>query len=198
MTATVRADARSETGTPVVEKNRLARLVSAAAYLLVARHLPWGPRPGGRLAKRIRGFLATYMLDQCGERVNVEHGAWFGSGRGISLGDRSDLGMDALIMGPLRVGADVMMGPRCVLISDNHAMDDTSRPMNTQGFVASRPIVIEDDVWIGAGVTVLPGVRIGRGSVIGAASVVTKDVPPWTVAAGNPARVVRQRTRSEQ
>jgi len=101
-------------------------------------------------------------------------------------------------MGPLRVGADVMMGPRCVLISDNHAMDDTSRPMNTQGFVASSPIVIEDDVWIGAGVTVLPGVRIGRGSVIGAASVVTKDVPPWTVAAGNPARVVRQRTRSEQ
>jgi maltose O-acetyltransferase len=173
-----------------------ARLLSTAVYLGLARHLPWGPRPGGAVAKRIRRFLARRMLDECGAEVNVEHGAWFGSGRGIRLGDRSDLGMDALIMGPLTVGADVMMGPRCVLISDSHAIGDTGRPMNRQGFVPARPIVVEDDVWIGAGVTILPGVRIGRGSVIGAGSVVAKDVPPWSVAVGNPARVVRQRQRS--
>ena len=173
------------------------RFLSTAVYLGVARHLPWGPRPGGGLAKRFRRFLAERMLDECGQDVNVEHGAWFGSGKGIRLGDRSDLGMDALIMGPLTVGADVMMGPRCVLISDNHATSDTGRPMNRQGYVPSRAIVVEDDVWIGAGVTILPGVRVGRGSVVGAGAVVTKDVPAWSVAAGNPARVVRTRTRSE-
>ena len=61
----------------------------------------------------------------CGEAVNVEHGANFGSGRGIQLGDRSDLGMDCLVIGPLTIGNDVMMGPRCVLISSAHASPST-------------------------------------------------------------------------
>jgi maltose O-acetyltransferase len=125
--------------------------------------------------------------------VNVEHGAWFGSGRGIRLGERSDLGMDSLIIGPLAVGRDVMMGPRCILLASSHAFASVDLPMNAQGFVEDRPIVIEDDVWVGAGVVVLPGVRIGTGSIVGAGSVVTKDVPPWTVVAGNPARAVRSR-----
>jgi maltose O-acetyltransferase len=189
--------AASPEATLGARRRRVGQLVATALYLGFARHLPWGPRPGGGVAKRIRRALAERMLDECGEQVNVEHGAWFGSGRGIRLGDRSDLGMDALIMGPLTVGADVMMGPRCVLISLGHATHETRRPMNRQGFVPPRPIVIEDDVWIGAGVTVLPGVRVGRGSVVGAGSTVTKDVPPWSVAAGNPARVVRQRKGSE-
>jgi maltose O-acetyltransferase len=133
------------------------------------------------------------MLDQCGRDVNVEHGAWFGSGRGIRLGERSDLGMDSLIIGPLVVGRDVMMGPRCILLASSHAFASVDVPMNAQGFVEDRPIVIEDDVWVGAGAIILPGVRIGTGSVVGAGSVVTKDVPPWTVVAGNPARAVRSR-----
>jgi maltose O-acetyltransferase len=186
MSALVSHPASRETG-------RAAQLVSTAVYLTFARHLPWGPRPGGGIARRLRGYLARHMLDACGQRVNVEHGAWFGSGRGIRLGDRSDLGMDVLVMGPLSVGVDVMMGPRCVMLSVNHSTAETSRPMNSQGFEPSRAIVIEDDVWLGAGVTVLPGVRIGRGSVIGAGSVVTRDIPPWAIAAGNPARVVRHR-----
>jgi maltose O-acetyltransferase len=134
------------------------------------------------------------MLDECGRDVNVEHGAWFGSGRGIRLGDRSDIGMDALVIGPLTVGRDVMMGPRCILLASSHAFAAVDVPMNTQGFVEDSPIVIEDDVWVGAGCIVLPGVRIGTGSIVGAGSVVTRDVPPWTVVAGNPARVVRSRT----
>jgi maltose O-acetyltransferase len=178
---------------PAVRRLSARRMACAAAYLGVGRHLPWSPRPGGRVARRVRAYLAAGMLDACGERVNVEHGAWFGSGRGIRLGDRSALGMDALVIGPLTVGDDVMMGPRCLLVSDRHEISDTGVPMAQQGFGAPRPIVIEDDVWIGAGVTVLSGVRIGRGSVVGAGSVVTRDVPPWSVAAGNPARVVRQR-----
>jgi maltose O-acetyltransferase len=169
------------------------RMVAAAMYLGFARHLPWSPRPGGAVSRRIRAVLARQMLDECGRDVNVEHGAWFGSGRGIRLGERSDLGMDSLIIGPLAVGRDVMMGPRCILLASSHAFASVDLPMNAQGFVEDRPIVIEDDVWVGAGVVVLPGVRIGTGSIVGAGSVVTKDVPPWTVVAGNPARAVRSR-----
>ena len=65
--------------------------------------------------------------------------------------------------------------------------------MNRQGLAPDRPIVIEDDVWIGAGVVVLPGRRIGRGSIVGAGSVVAHDVPPFAVVAGNPAQVVKYR-----
>src|SRR3954469_6103436 len=93
-----------------------SRYLAATLYWGVARHLPWSPRPGGAAARRIRAGLAAPMLDACGRGVNVEHGAWFGSGRGIELGDRSDLGMDCLVIGPLRVGRDVMMGPRCVIL----------------------------------------------------------------------------------
>ena len=166
---------------------------ATAGYLLVARHLPWSPRPGGRSARRIRAALAGWMLDSCGSEVNIEHGAWFGSGKGISVGDRSAIGVDALVIGPVSIGADVMMGPRCVLLSISHAYQSTDVPMTRQGFLPDRPIVIEDDVWIGAGVTILPGVRVGHGSIVGAAAVLTREVPPWSVVGGNPARVLRRR-----
>jgi maltose O-acetyltransferase len=133
------------------------------------------------------------MLDSCGRDVNVEHGAMFGSGRGIMLGDRSDIGLDALIIGPVTIGDDVMMGPRCTLLSDRHNTSSTARPMNRQGFLDPLRIVVEDDVFIGANVTLLAGVRIGRGSVVGAGSVVVHDVPSGTVVAGNPAVVVKTR-----
>jgi maltose O-acetyltransferase len=177
----------------------IARPLAAAVYLGFARHLPWGPRPGGKVARRLRRVLANRMLDQCGDNVNVEHGAWFGSGKGVELGDRSDIGMDALIMGEVSIGADVMMGPRCLLIASAHRTNDLDQPMNQQGFLPDRRIVIEDDVFIGAGSTILPGVRIGTGAVVGAGSVVVHDVPPSTVVGGNPAVVKKRRgpTRAE-
>ena len=69
------------------------RAIAAVAYWAVARHLPWSPRPGGRLARRVRATLVQSMLDRCGDHVNVERGAWFGSGRGVELGDRSAIGL---------------------------------------------------------------------------------------------------------
>src|SRR5262245_46172560 len=132
------------------------RRVAATAYLGFARHLPWSPRPGGRSARRLRALLGAAMLDACGKDVNIEHGAWFGSGRGVEIGDRSGIGMDTLVMGPLRIGDDVMMGPRCVLVASSHGTASTAIPMNRQGLAPERPIVVENDVWIGAGVIVLP------------------------------------------
>jgi maltose O-acetyltransferase len=174
------------------------RAAASAAYLAFARHLPWSPRPGGAAAKRLRGLLAHGMLDHCGQDVNIEHGAWFGSGQGVSVGDRSAIGMDALVIGPLQIGNDVMMGPRCILLSSSHYVAESELPMNQQGFAPDRPIVIEDDVWIGAGVVILPGRRIGRGSIVGAGAVVAHDVPDYAVVAGNPAQVVKYRVPQDQ
>ena len=93
----------------------------------------------------------------------------------------------------ITIGASCLIAANCQIIDGSgHEMgfEDLERRMQTSA--RGLPIVIEDHVWIGANCIVLPGVRIGRGAVVGAGSVVTKDVPPMAVAAGNPARVVRQ------
>ncbi len=91
----------------------------------------------------------------------------------------------------LHIGERVMIGPHCYFTDADHSTDPESsvqvQPMR------HKPLIIEDEAWIGAHVTVLPGVRIGKGAVIGAGSVVTRDIPPMAVAIGSPARVVRYR-----
>lgn len=89
--------------------------------------------------------------------------------------------------GGITIGDGVFIGPKCNLITINHDVDPDNRSAT-----CGRPIVIEDKVWIGINSTILPGVRIGHGSIVGAQSVVTHDVPPMTIVAGNPARIIRK------
>lgn len=89
--------------------------------------------------------------------------------------------------GGVIIGDDVFIGPKCNLITINHDVNPDNRSA-TYG----RPIVIEDKVWIGINSTILPGVKIGYGSIVGAQSVVTHDVPPMTIVAGNPARTIKK------
>jgi maltose O-acetyltransferase len=112
----------------------------------------------------------------------------------IEIGPRSGIGIDAFIRADLVIGCDVMMGPGVIIYGRYHNHDRTDIPMNKQGMGGFSPVIIEDDVWIGARVIILKGVRVGRGAIIGAGAVVTKNVPPFSVVAGNPARVIRKRT----
>ena len=95
--------------------------------------------------------------------------------------------------GGITLGNDVFIAPKVNLITINHDPDPDNRSA-TYG----RPIVIEDKVWIGIGATILPGVRIGYGSIVGANSVVTHDVPPLTVVGGNPARIIKKIQQSKR
>lgn len=171
----------------------IKRGLAYVAYYGVARRLPRSTAPGGTVARAVRRALAGLLLDVAGQEINVERGASFGSGRGISLGSRSGLGIDCDLHGTITIGDDVMMGPRCTMLSRDHEFSRTDIPMNAQGFGQDRPIRIEDDVWIGANVTVTSGVTVGRGSVIAAGAVVTKDVPPFSIVGGVPARVLKSR-----
>lgn len=96
----------------------------------------------------------------------------------------------------LKVGKDVMMGPYVIIVGDNHESSRTDIPMRSQGIKKYPPVRIDDDVWVGARAIILPGLKIGRGAIIGAGAVVTKDVPPYAVCAGNPARVIKYRDQS--
>jgi len=174
--------------------DRALFLLCNALYYAFARHLPYSPRPYAFGARRIRYEICRRMFRSCGRDVNVEHGALINGGQDIEIGDRSGIGLDAFISGPLIIGRDVIMGPNCTFLSINRNTPSTSDPMIEQGFNPARPPVIEDDVWLGANVTVLPGRRIGTGSIVAAGAVVASDVPPYSVVAGNPATVIKHRS----
>jgi acetyltransferase-like isoleucine patch superfamily enzyme len=115
-------------------------------------------------------------------------------GAGMTLGDRVAVGAGAFLgaQGGITIGDDVLLGPGVRIFSENHATDDVERPIRAQG-VERAAVTIERDCWVGAGATILAGVTVGTGSVIAAGAVVTRDVPPYSVVAGVPGRVVRSR-----
>ena len=116
---------------------------------------------------------------------------------GITIGKNCFIGEFNVVRGQggVHIGDDVYTGPMVQIVAVNHVYDDPDRPIREQGITA-QGIVIEDDVWIGAGAVVLDGVTIGRGSVIGAGAVVTEDVPPYSIAVGAPARPVKDRRQA--
>jgi len=174
----------------------LREAIRAACYVLYygfARHLPVSYRPYAFGAKAIRYWLCKGMFARCGKNVNVEHGADIGTGRYISIGDNSGIGVHCSAGGPLTIGNDVMMAPEVVILFANHKSDDVETPMRLQGDEPPLPVVIEDDVWIGTRAIILPGRRLGKGCIVGAGAVITKDVEPYSIVAGNPARAVGSR-----
>lgn len=98
-------------------------------------------------------------------------------------------------LGEIKIGKNVMVGPKVVVWGRNHGMDRES-PMNSQKSVSEK-VSIGDDVWIGAAAIILPGVRIGNGVVVGAGSVVTKDVEDFAVVVGNPAEIIKYRAYND-
>ena len=175
---------------------KMIRAFAILTYDLIAIHLPASHQKWSFGAKRLRAFCARHMLTSCGENVNVERHARFG--RGVTLGDRSGIGINASIGEQTHIGSDVMMGPDCVIYTRNHRFDRLDIPMREQGYGPVEPVEIGDDCWIGGRVTILPGVHVGNGAVIAAGAVVTKDVPPYAVVGGVPAKIIYNRKDGTQ
>jgi maltose O-acetyltransferase len=104
----------------------------------------------------------------------------------------------AKIYGECHIGDDVMMGTDVTVITRNHKHERTDIPMRLQGFEEEKPVYIGNDVWLGDRVTLMPGVHIGNGCIVAAGSVVTKDVPDYSIVGGVPARVIRSRINFEK
>ncbi|WP_424216401.1 sugar O-acetyltransferase (plasmid) [Streptomyces sp. BI20] len=133
------------------------------------------------------------LVDLCGHVGNgvfVRPPISVDLGTHISIGDRTFVNhnLTALDVGRITIGADCMIGPNVQLLTPTHPLDPQDRRDKLEG---SEPITLGDNVWLGGGVIVCPGVTIGDDSVIGAGAVVTRDIPPGVVAVGNPARPVR-------
>lgn len=167
------------------------QIIGRIVYNTVGKHMPPSDNRFSFGSKKVRAFCGRLILRECGENVNIEKNAQFSSD--VSLGNNSGIGIDAFVAADVIIGNDVMMGPQCLIYTSNHRTDDLTVPMWKQGFTKPKQVIIEDDVWIGARVIILPGVHIGKGSVIGAGSIVTNDVPPYSIVGGNPAKVLKSR-----
>lgn len=133
------------------------------------------------------------FVHDCGEHVIIKKNAYLGRAQGLRIGDYSQIGENSKIGPEVTIGRNVLMGPDVVVMTTSHAFENPDIPIRLQGSAPILPIIIEDDVWIGTRVVILPGVRIGRGSIIGANSVVSKCVPAFAIVAGAPARYIRDR-----
>jgi acetyltransferase-like isoleucine patch superfamily enzyme len=112
----------------------------------------------------------------------------------VTIGDNSGLGINSIV-GKVKIGNDVMMGRDVIIMSSSHKFDDCKVPMGLQGNEPEKEVIIYDDVWIGHRVIILPGVKIGKGSIIGAGAVVTTDVPSYAVVGGVPAKLIEYRKK---
>ena len=158
---------------------------SAAALDLMAAYNATSVRQGP-----LRRQLLEQLLGGIGEGTEIRPPLYVDYGAHLRIGARSfaNFGLVALDVASITIGDDVQIGPNVQLLTPTHPVEPEPR---RQKWEAAQPIVIGDNVWLGGGAIVLPGVTIGANTVVGAGSVVTRDLPADVVAVGNPARVVR-------
>jgi len=109
----------------------------------------------------------------------------------VIIGNRTRIGLGSVLIGPVYIGDDVRLAQNIVVTSLNHNYQDISMPISEQG-VNTEEVYIGDETWVGANAVILPGVFIGKHCVVAAGSVVTKNIPSYSLVAGNPARIIKQ------
>lgn len=133
-----------------------------------------------------------YRLFSLGDYSVIESFACINNAVGdVIIGDHTRIGLHNTIIGPVDIGSHVNLAQRITVTALNHNFSDTDKRIDEQG-VSTTPVTIEDDVWVGANAVILPGVTIGNHCVVAAGAVVTKDVPPHSLVAGVPAKVIKK------
>ena len=142
-------------------------------------------------ARPERQAILQQLLGQIGQNSTIEPPFYCSYGKNIHISDHVFLNVLCTILdcNEVQIGYHVMIGPAVQIYTAAHDLQAETR---IQGWETAKPIVIEENVWIGGGAILLPGVRIGRNAVVGAGAVVSRSVPANTVVAGNPARVIRE------
>jgi acetyltransferase-like isoleucine patch superfamily enzyme len=156
-----------------------------------------------RVHNRVLTWLVRPLFKSCGRNVRFDGSGWY-SYETISIGDDVYIGKGAVFGASdssIKIGNKVMFGPNVTLAGGDHNTSVIGRFMfdvKEKRPDDDRPIVIEDDVWVGCNATILKGVRIGRGAIVAAGAVVVRDVPPYTLVGGVPARVLKDRWTVEE
>ena len=170
-------------------KNNLIRISGIPGWLILQLR---------RLSSRVRMYILLPLFKSYGSNVRFDPDGQYTFGT-ISLGSDVSLGLGALLMAAkshIRIGSKVMFGPSVTIVAGNHNTDVVGKAMFDVAEKRKwddRDVIIEDDVWVGSHAIILNGVTVGRGAIVAAGAVVTRDVPPYSVVAGSPARVIKFR-----
>lgn len=133
-----------------------------------------------------------YRVFSLGDYSVIESFACINNAVGdVIIGDHTRIGLHNTIIGPVEIGSHVNLAQGITVTALNHNFSDTNKRIDEQG-VSTNPVTIEDDVWVGANAVILPGVTIGEHCVVAAGAIVTKDVPPHSLVAGVPAKVIKK------
>lgn len=142
--------------------------------------------------RSVRKDLVPFNRFELGDRSVIEDFAVLNNAVGeIIIGSESRVGIGNTIIGPVHIGNKVNLAQNITISGLNHKFTDITKPISEQG-VSTSPVIINDDVWIGANSVILSGVKIGKHCVVGAGSIVTMDIPEYCVAIGNPGRIVKR------
>lgn len=155
---------------------------------------PWFHEKGVNSLVRARTRMDVLPFNnfKIGSNTTIEDFSTINNGMGdVFIGDNSRVGMSNVVIGPITIGNYVITAQNVVMSGLNHSYQDISIPTSMQKCTVSE-IKIHDEVWIGANSLITAGVTIGKHAVIAGGSVVTKDVPPYTIVAGNPAKIIKQ------
>ena len=162
-------------------------------YYLTGYHLPSRYFPLGLAAGKLRAFLVKRILgERCGGNLEIEAQVLMGKFHDVTIGNNVQINERSRLRN-VAIGNDVMIAPEVYVLHSGHHFDRRDVPMRFQEEKYYDVTVIEDDVWIGARAIINPGKRIGRGSIVAAGSVVTKDVEPYSIVGGNPAILIKKR-----
>ena len=153
---------------------------------------------GSKVYRSVRMDTPPYRRFWLGRRSVVESYCCINNAVGdVTIGDYSRIGIHCTVIGPVSIGNHVNLAQGITVTALNHNFSDTTQRIDQQG-ITTRPVVIADDVWIGANAVILPGVTIGQHAVVAAGAVVTKDVPPYSVVGGVPATVLKKLVMSNE
>ena len=138
-----------------------------------------------------RARLIRELIPNAGEGVWIEPPFYCDYGSNITLGDKVFFNFNCVVLdvAPVRIGSRTLFGPAVQIYAATHPLSASER---RTGLEAGRAVEVGEDVWVGGGAIICPGIRVGARSVIGAGSVVTRDIPEGVFAAGNPCRVIRE------
>lgn len=169
----------------------MIKYISLFLYYMIANKLPSSFFPLGSFFNSFRTFLLKRFL-RVGKGCTIEPYVNFGRGSDIIIGDMCQINERVYIQCG-KIGNYVLIAPNTSILGKFHVYDKVDIPMALQGITKGIPPVIEDDVWIGRNVVIMPGVTIGKGSIIGSNAVVTKSIEPYSIVGGVPAKLIRKR-----
>jgi acetyltransferase-like isoleucine patch superfamily enzyme len=167
------------------------RSIYLLMYYILASKFPSNYFPFGKFFNRFRVGVLKKLI-KIGDENVIQQGFRFGNKGIVQVGNNCRINENVYIQSAV-LGNNILIAPNVAILASSHNFERTDIPIVEQGDTEIKTVIIEDDVWLGRNVIVLPGITIGSGVIVGAGSVVTKNIPPYSIVAGVPAKLIRKR-----